>query len=64
MTGPALPYADTRGPDPVAGTTVRRTILLATDLTSTSLVAETEAISLARDLRAELLIVVGRHRAR
>jgi nucleotide-binding universal stress UspA family protein len=35
----------------------RRTILVATDLTPTSDPAETEAIHLARDLRAELLVV-------
>ena len=57
MTDPGLRYASARGPDAVPGTIVPRTILLATDLTPTSLVAETEAITLARDLHAELLIV-------
>lgn len=57
MTGAGVPYPSPRGPDAVPGTTERRTILLATDLTPTSLVAETEAIGLARDLGAELLIV-------
>jgi len=54
MTEPGLRHASARGPDAVPGTIVPRTILLATDLTPTSLVAETEAITLARDLHAEL----------
>ena len=57
MTGAGLPFTSARGPAAVPGTTGRRTILIATDLTPTSLVAETEAIALARDLHAELLIV-------
>ena len=57
MTGAGAPFPSVRGPESVPGTTARRTILLATDLTPTSLVAETEAIGLARDLHAELLIV-------
>lgn len=54
----AAMQAVAREPYPVGPTAVeRRTLLLATDLTPASAVAEAEAIALARDLRAQLLMV-------
>ena len=57
MNAPDVASAPSADRDPALRATPRRTILLATDLTPTSLVAETEAIGLARDLQAALLVV-------
>jgi nucleotide-binding universal stress UspA family protein len=57
MNAPGLASTTFEAPDTAMRSAPRRTLLLATDLTPTSLVAETEAIGLARDLRGELLIV-------
>ena len=51
----ALPALE-RGPSPVPDRSIRR-ILLATDLSSASEGATNQAMQLARDLRAELLVV-------
>jgi nucleotide-binding universal stress UspA family protein len=57
MTPPATADARPAGASAPATVPTVRTILLATDLSPTSAAAETEAIELARDLRADLLVV-------
>jgi nucleotide-binding universal stress UspA family protein len=57
MTPPATGDAGRAGATSPATVPTARTILLATDLSPTSAAAEAEAIELARDLGADLLVV-------